>query len=165
MNHWMRRLRGAIGMGLTWALAWALGGILIGALSLLGPSSFWDAVFRIFDAPLPALALPGFVGGVLFSGVLGVAGRHRRFDQLSLSRFAVWGALGGLLLALVPTALVLAGLAQLGQPDASLSWLTVVIAVPFMALSAASAAGTLWLARKSERPDLPAGEGSDQLRA
>jgi hypothetical protein len=34
--------------------------------------------------------------------VLGIAGRRRRFDELSLPRFAAWGAAGGLLLSAIP---------------------------------------------------------------
>lgn len=163
MGQWLRRLRGAMGMGLTWGIAWALGGLLFGLLSTLGPARFWNAIFAVFDAPLPALAIPGFVGGVLFSLVLGTLGRRRRFEELSLARFAAWGALGGLLLALVPAALVLVGLAHLGRPDASLLTLTLALGVPFMTLSAASASGTLWLARKAQGQALSAGDPRDQL--
>jgi len=108
-----RRIRGAVGMGLTWAAGWAVAGILIGVMSKLTPNLPWDSFFEVFDAPLPALALPGFIGGVLFSIVLGIAGRHRRFDELSVSRFAIWGAIGGVLLSLVPDALVAMGLATI----------------------------------------------------
>ena len=31
----MRRIRGAIGMGLTWAIGWAIAGLLIGAGSVV----------------------------------------------------------------------------------------------------------------------------------
>ena len=40
----------------------------------------------------------GFVGGAVFSMVLGIAEGRRRFDQLSLTRFAAWGAVGTFLL-------------------------------------------------------------------
>jgi len=106
MNQWQRRIRGAIGMGLTWAAGWALAGLLIGVTSTLLPGLPWDAFFEVFDAPLPALAIPGFCGGVLFSMVLGIAGRRRRFEELSLPRFAAWGAMGGVLLSLLPAAMV-----------------------------------------------------------
>jgi hypothetical protein len=89
--------------------------LLIGASSLLLPGLPCDTFFKYFDAPLPALGVPGFVGGALFSLVLGVAGRRRRFDELSVARFAVWGALGGLMLALVPAALVVVGQATLAR--------------------------------------------------
>ena len=150
MSQWKRRIRGAVGMGLTWALAWALVGVLIGVISNLLPGLPWDAFFEVFDAPLPALAIPGFVGGALFSLVLGIAGRRRKFAELSLPRFAAWGALGGLLLSLVPAALVGAGLATLGSGALGLWQLTAVIGVPLILLSAASATGTLALARMAE---------------
>jgi hypothetical protein len=143
MTRWLKRLRGALGMGVTWALTWAATGVLIGATSLIVPGPFWDAVFAVFDAPLPALGVPGFVGGVLFSLVLGVAGR-RRFDELSLPRFAALGATGGLLLSLIP-ALALA------EASGSALRLVALIAVPLTAMSALSATGTLLLARRAER--------------
>jgi hypothetical protein len=149
MKRWTRRLRGALGMGLTWAVAWALAGILIGVASMLLPGRLWDAFFSVFDAPLPALAIPGFVGGALFSLVLGVAARHRRFDELSLAQVTIWGALGGLLLALVPAVLVLLGLASVNATAHSLPGLTLIIACPLILLCALSAAGSLLLARRA----------------
>lgn len=164
MGNWMRRIRGAIGMGVTWALAWALFGLMIGVASRLLPGLPWDAVFEVFDAPLPALAVPGFVGGALFSVVLGIAGRRRRFDQLSLPWFAFWGAVGGLLLSLVPAAMVALGLASIGKGGAGVWELTAMIAGPLMLLSAGSAAGSLALARgPGGRRTVDAGEaGADQ---
>ena len=165
MSQWQRRIRGAVGMGLTWALAWALVGLLIGVTSNLLPGLPWDAFFEVFDAPLPALAIPGFVGGALFSMVLGIAGRRRRFAELSLPRFAAWGAVGGLLLSLVPAAMVAVGLARLGSGAPGVWQLTAVISGPLILLSAASATGTLALARMAERGEaptpLPTGPRSD----
>jgi hypothetical protein len=91
MRTWLRHIRGAIGVGLTWAVAWAIVGLLIGVASSLLPGLPWDSVFDVFDAPLPALAIPGFVGGVIFSVVLGIVERRRTFAELSLPRFAAWG--------------------------------------------------------------------------
>ena len=105
MRKWLERVRGALGMGITWAVGWALFGVLIGVASLILPGLPWHYFFDVFDAPLPALAVPGFFGGVLFSTVLGVAGRRRRFDELSLPGVAAWGALGGMLLSLLPAAM------------------------------------------------------------
>lgn len=153
MQKWLKRIRGAIGMGLTWAAAWAVFGVMIGAVSLITPSLPWDSFFDIFDAPLPTLAIPGFVGGVLFSIVLGIAGRRRKFDELSLARFAAWGAVGGLLLALFPDFLVALGLATVGPEAMPLGKLTAVISVPLIALGAASAAGSLMLARLARKKE------------
>jgi hypothetical protein len=150
MKKWLRRIRGAVGMGLTWAALWALGGVLIGVASILLPGLPWDAFFEVFDAPLPAMAVPGFVGGVLFSMVLGIAGRRHRFRDLSLLRFAAWGAVGGLLLILFPFALVAVGLASTEGSHVGAWQAIATISGPFILLSAASASASLMLARKGE---------------
>ena len=158
MTNWRRRVRGAIGMGLTWAVGWAIGGVLIGVTSLILPFLPWDFFFEVFDAPLPALAIPGFFGGVIFSAVLGIAARRRRFDELSLPRFAAWGAIGGLLLSLVPAAMSAVGLATGDR----LLEATAVISGPFVFLGAVSASVSLMLARKAADPkSLEAGEDLD----
>ena len=146
----LRRIRGALGMGLTWAIGWAIAGVLIGGASILLPGLPWDAFFEVFDAPLPALAIPGFFAGVFFSTVLGIAGRHHRFRELSLPRFAAWGAVGGLLLTLFPFALVAVGLASREGSDVGTGQLLAVLTGPFVLLSAASASVTLILARRAE---------------
>ncbi len=148
MTSWMRRVRGALGMGAVWAGAWALAGILIGVGSTLLPFLPWDAFFAFYDAPLPTLAIPGFVGGTLFSLVLGVAARRRRFDELSVPRVAAWGALGGALASLLPAALVGLGLATIGRNGAGVWQLTAIISGPLVLLSAGSAAGSLAIARR-----------------
>jgi tetrahydromethanopterin S-methyltransferase subunit F len=154
---WLRRIRGALGMGATWAVGWAFAGIAIGVLSRLLPQLPWAAFFRVFDAPLPALAIPGFVAGVLFSLVLSVAARRRSFEDLSISRFATWGAIGGVMVTLFPFALVAVGLAS--REGSSLGdWqILSVIVGPFVLLSTVSAALTLLVAR-SARPRARQGE-------
>jgi hypothetical protein len=87
MLRLLRVLRGAIGMGLTWALAWLSAGMILGLI--VGPVGD--------DVPLPIrFGILGFLSGVTFSGVLKLASGRRRFDQMSLARFAGWGAVGGL---------------------------------------------------------------------
>ena len=147
MKQWLIRTRGAVGMGLTWAVEWAVAGLLIGISSKLVPG-LWSWFFEIFDAPLPALAIPGFFGGIFFSIVLGIAARHRRFHELSLPVFAAWGALGGLLLTLFPLALTAVGLAS---PNVSPWRLVAGVGGPFILMGAASAAISLTLARRSAR--------------
>jgi hypothetical protein len=151
MTKWLRRVRGAVGMGLTWGVGWALAGLLIGVSSVILPALPWEYFFEVFDAPLPALAIPGFFGGAIFSAVLGIAGRRRRFDELSVPRFAALGAVGGLLLSVLPAAMVAVGLASVEGSRVGLWRATLVISGPFILLSAASAAVSLMLARRAER--------------
>ncbi|MEZ4417022.1 MAG: hypothetical protein R3E10_14820 [Gemmatimonadota bacterium] len=147
MKKLMRRLRGALGMGLSWAVGWGLAGVLIGVVWTLGVPMEWFV--DVFDAPLPALAIPGFFAGTAFSFVLGVAGRRRRFEELSLPGFTALGAVGGLLLGLVPVIAAGVALSAVGAA---------VVLGTLTVLSAGSAAGTLWIARGAdERRLLEAG--------
>ena len=82
MKQWLRRIRGAIGIGLTWAAVWFGAGILLARV----PGFYSDLPFALLFAPL------GFVTGVIFSGTLVAVERRRRLDRGSLSRFAGWGA-------------------------------------------------------------------------
>lgn len=153
MGKWTRRIRGAIGMGLTWALAWFGAGmiLLVGSLLLSGSTGA--------DVPYPlGFGVFGFVAGVTFSGILGILEGRRRFDQMSLPRFAVWGAAGGFLLAAIFVALV-----ALVEDPAFLGNL-VVLGPVFAVAGAGSAAGTLALARRAEDRELPgARSGSAEL--
>lgn len=85
MKKWLRRIRGAIGISLIWAGAWFGAGLTL--LLLVGVGAA--------DVPFPLLfGLLGFLAGITFSGVLAIVEGRRRFDQLSLPRFAGWGASG-----------------------------------------------------------------------
>ena len=57
--------------------------------------------WALVDAWPTALAIPGFLGGAVFSAVLRIAEGRRRFDELSLPRFGAWGAVTGLLLGVL----------------------------------------------------------------
>lgn len=131
-----QRIRGAIGMGLTWAVAWSAVGLVPRWLLGFNP-----------DAPFPIIfGVLGFAAGVTFSAVLALTEGRRRFDQMSLPRFAGWGAVGGLLLGGL-----FARAASLGLGD-------VLMIVPTFALaSAACASGSLVLARRATSGELAAG--------
>ncbi len=144
MKKWLRRIRGAVGMGVTWAAGWALVVVLMGVTTILLPGTGLEVIFEAADDELlMVMMFPAFAGGVVFSTVLGIAGRRRRFDELSLPQFAAWGAIGGLLLGLIPAAAVAAG-------EGSLAVAAVIIG-PVTLLSAVSASGSLMLARTVAR--------------
>jgi hypothetical protein len=138
MRTWLR-IRGAIGMGFTWAAVWFAAGSV----------PRW--VFGVdTDAPLPLIfGVFGLIAGVVFSAVLALTERRRTFDEMSLSRFAGWGAISGL---------VLSGIfAKAG----SLSWGDVLALAPTLAIaSAVSAAGSLAMARRAVRRELPDSRGN-----
>jgi hypothetical protein len=136
MRNVLRRVRAVLGMGLIWAAGgFGVGGmielldnVLPGGLDMASAVDMWPQT----------LAIPGFLGGVVFGVVLGIAGARRRFDELSIPRFAAWGAVAGLLLG---------GFAvSIGAP------------VGFVAIttlgSAIAASGSLAMARMAERREL-----------
>lgn len=137
MKTWLRKLRGAIGLGLTWGLSWFAAGMVL--LLIVGP----DAA----DVPFPmGFGLLGFLAGVTFSGILGLVAGRRRFEELSVTQFAIWGGGAGVLFAGLFT-----GVAQLGLRG------FMVLGPVLGVAGAACAAGTLALARLAE--------GGDQLEA
>lgn len=126
-------------MGLTWAFAW----------SLVGTIPRWILGYNP-DAPFPIiLGVLGFIGGIAFSGVLMLAERRHRLDQVTLRRFAGWGAVGGLVLSGVFAKI------------ASLSAANLLLVAPTLAAACAvCASGSLAVARRAEKLSL---SGGDQI--
>ena len=138
MGTWLRRIRGAIGMGVLWAAVW----------SAAGSVPRW--VFGVnTDAPLPIVfGVFGFAAGMIFSAVLALTEGRRSIDEMSLPRFAGWGAIGGFVLS----ALV-AKVGSLGWGDG------LALATTLGVASAVSAAGSLAMARRAARQELSDGRG------
>lgn len=134
MQMVLRRIRGALGIGLTWAFAW----------SAAGAVPRW--VFGVeTDAPLPLLfGVLGLMAGIGSSLILALSERRRSFEQMSLPRFAGWGAVGGILVSGL-----FARLASLGWSDA------LALAPALAGASAVCAAGSLAVAKRAERRALP----------
>ena len=91
MKAFLKRLRGIIGTGLTWALGWA------GLFGVAG------AIFGAYSIPRLAF-IGGFMGlivGGAFAVILSITERRHSLEDLSLWRTALWGGLGGFLVAVV----------------------------------------------------------------
>ena len=93
MKKWLSGIRGTIAMIVVWTLGWGLG--FGGLMELYDPDG------RIGDVWPTALAIPGFIGGVVFSALLWFAEGRRSFDEVSLVRFATWGVVTGLVLGIL----------------------------------------------------------------
>ena len=146
MKKWGRRIRAAIGMGLTWGAAWFGAGILLARV----PGFYSDLPFPLLFAPL------GFLTGIIFSGILVSIESRRSFDRMSLSRFAGWGAVSGLLLSgIFVVGAALRGGALWGE--------FLVFGPPLAIASAVCAAGSLAMARRAERRELrgPSGDPAE----
>lgn len=147
-------------MGLTWGVLWSAIGALVAVLPGAMPAGFPIQLEIVvgFAAQFAAL---GFIGGAAFSVVLWVTEGRRSFDQMSLPRFAVWGAFGGLIMWAARGTIgwsVMDFLGSVGVPG--LNWGYAVSGGIIVLLGAGSAAGSLALARSVDDPDLlEAGEG------
>jgi hypothetical protein len=134
IKKWLRGVRRALLIGLTWAAVWAPIGVLIGMI--VDPDESMDEMWFLVGA------YPGFLCGAIFSTLLGFAESRRRFDELSLPQSAVWGAVSGVLVGVLPFAL--------GTPTKEFPlWLLgVAIIGSVTLLSAVSAVGSALIARR-----------------
>jgi predicted Kef-type K+ transport protein len=124
-------------MGLTWGVVWSGAGALLARV----PGFYSDLPFALLFAPL------GVVTGIIFSGILVVVERRRRFDRVSIPGFAASGALSGLLLSgIFAVAAALRGQSAWGE--------FLVFGPPLTMASAVCAAGSLAMARRAERQEL-----------
>lgn len=150
----LRRLRAALGIGLTWALAWGAAGGLAFTLVWLGMEPYqrgrtgWANGIATSAMATLIAAMLGMIGGVLFATLLGVGERKGNVDQLSLRRIALLGGAGSL-------GLYLAASVGIGLLTESVSLGigfvtgTAFGAGVFTALGAASASMTLRLAQRA----------------
>ena len=142
MTKWGRRIRAAIGMGLTWGAAWFGASIMLARV----PGFNSDVPFALLFAPL------GFASGIIFSGILVVIEGRRKFDRMLLSRFAGWGAVSGLLLS----GIFVGGAALGGE---FVGGEALVLGLVLAIASAVCAAGSLAVARRAEGRELPGPTG------
>ncbi|MDQ8165331.1 MAG: hypothetical protein P3A28_06190 [Gemmatimonadota bacterium] len=141
MNTLFRRLRGTVGVGLTWAVAYSAIFLTLGVvISIIDPDSI-DPGEAVSLVTLIG-ATVGFVSGCISGLVLAAAERNKTLADLSIARMALWGALSAAVWPFITP----------------VDNMMVVILAP---VGAACAAGTLIIAR---RAGLPAPEQSPQLR-
>ena len=139
MKEFLRRLRGIIGMGVTWAVG------LAGLFTLAG------LVFG--GAFVPGLALTGgflgLVAGGGFAVIMSITERRKRLRDLSLWRIALWGGIGGA---------VVAGATNLIGGSGGLIW-------PFVGsvavIGAIASTGTVAVAKRADRNRIGRGEESE----
>lgn len=129
MRRFLRRLRGLIGSGVMWA-----GGFLV----FMGVAWGFSAPFHFFLEELPFLASVGFLMGGAYGGILALAERNRRIEDLPLWRVGLWGALGSFV--------VIGGVSVvMGDFPGFALWSAMT------GLSGAFAAGQVALAKRGER--------------
>lgn len=119
----MRGIRAALSIGVSWAIAWSIGGaifaivrlaVLLVALAKSDVALPVHEITAMIGTAALFFAIVGGLNGVFFSVVLATLGRRLR-DRLRLPLVGAFGALAG---AVLPVALSLAFLIELA-PDVS----------------------------------------------
>lgn len=149
MSQWLKRVRGAVGTGVLWAVAWAPVAVIVGT-KIIDPDDSMDEMWFMVGA------LPGFLSGVVFSLLVSRFARHQKLGELSIARTARWGAMAGAAIGALPFILGDTG----GRP-----WIGLAAGVigTFAFLSAGSAAGSLVLAQRAERRELRDANGAHDM--
>jgi hypothetical protein len=141
MKQFLRRLRGVIGTGLTWAVGWmgVIGLVFFPVLALFGRPIFSDFGLYLYNVLI--VGVLGFIAGSSFGLVLTALERHKKLENLSFFRIALWGGIGGLALAAITGNFYLAPI------------------IVFSILAIGSATGTVALAKRADTKLI---EGADE---
>lgn len=132
MGDLLRRLRGLLGVGVTWGTLWAGIGAVMGIV--IGESV---AVWAL------GMGLYGLVSGVGFGALLSLGEGRKTILDLRLGRVAVWGVLGS---ALVPLLFGALGTFEMGTTVADV--LGAVLTTAF--LGGTFAPGSVAIARRAQ---------------
>jgi hypothetical protein len=100
MDSLLRKLRGMLGVGITWAVGWAIVMFIIGNIVLLVDPDSIDAGEEPWRLAL-MVGTVGFISGSVFALIFASAEGRRKIRDLSVTRAAFWGALGGAALPLL----------------------------------------------------------------
>jgi hypothetical protein len=93
MKKLVRWIRGAVGIGVTWAALWVVvGAVVMSVVKVFHPEDIGPG--EGFARAAAILSTLGFLSGIGFATVFSLAERKRTLRELSLVRVAVWGALG-----------------------------------------------------------------------
>ncbi len=151
MDGMLRKLRGALGTAVTWAIGWAIAAVpLTTIMWLLGGS---DLPLLDTVGPLTAISAgSGFISGGLFSLGLATLGRSRSLEELRVAPMALLGAGAAIVLPIIAFA---SGLFEY----APITWRGATIFTSVMAvLGAATGGGIVKIAKGADAQRLSPGE-------
>ncbi len=93
MHSFVRRIRGLLGVGLTWGALWSAIGAGVGVVIGIVSPEVWGWTNPIFEWAF-GMGLYGLVSGVGFGSLLALREGHKTILDLSLRRSVIWGVLG-----------------------------------------------------------------------
>ena len=147
MNRLVRRLRGLLGVGLTWGALWSVIGAGVGLVLGVVAPEMWGWTDRLFEWAV-GMGLYGLVSGVGFGGLLALRESRETIFSISLGRAAILGVVGAVAVPFLFGAL---GMFEIGTTTAEVLGAILVTGV----LGGTFAPAAIAIARRAE---LAAGE-------
>ena len=142
MNRLARRLRGLLGVGLTWGALWSVIGAGVWLVIQIVSPEVWAGTYSISEWTL-GIGLYGLVSGVGFGSLLSLGEARKTVLGISLRRAAIWGVLGAVAVPLLFGAL---GMFEAGTTTADV--LEAILLTGF--LGGTFAPASIALARRAE---------------
>ena len=142
MNRIVRRLRGLLGVGVTWGALWSVIGAGVGLVLGIVAPEMWGWTDRFFEWTI-GMGLYGLVSGVGFGSLLALREGRRTMFEVSLRRTAIWGVMGS---AAVPLLFGALGAFEAGTTIAEVLGAILVTAV----LGGTFAPAAIAIARRAE---------------
>jgi len=144
----LQRLRGLAGTALLWAAAWFLVGLAFGiyqAETIPRPDVPIEFPWlRIVATATVIWTVWGAISGAVFALVLALAERRHALSELSMPRFALWGALGAITLPVIYLVII-----AIQERDPEMLGPFALVLSVCAGVGAVAAAGTLALARRA----------------
>ena len=142
MNSFFRRLRGLLGVGLTWGALWSVIGGGVGLVLAVVAPDVGGWTNRVFEWAL-GMGLYGLVSGVGFGSLLALREGRKTILDISLRRAAIWGVVGS---AAVPLLFGALGTFEFGTTTAEVLGAILVTGV----LGGSCAPAAIAIARRAE---------------
>jgi len=116
MSTLFRKVRGLLGVGLTWGGLWSAIGAGVGlVIAVIAPDA-WRPGNPVLDWAI-GMGLYGTLSGVAFGGLLALLERRGDLFRISLRRATLWGIAGA---AMVPPLFGALGMFQVGTTTADI---------------------------------------------
>ena len=153
MRPILKKLRGALGIALTWAVAWAVAGVALVTLIYVSVEGPWPDEFPFWEFARSSVfrfGLYGLMSGALFSGALATIHHRRTLSELKPAWVGLWGGLAGFLISIgvLGVAFATGGIPSSAGP---LGAIALGVSIIYGGIGAATAVGTIVLAQAGTR--------------